>query len=66
MMARASEYFNQQDPLTDGFRHPELYVLDSLAEELAKIRRLTQRFVAPEPATRVLRVVRLLEGDSGG
>jgi hypothetical protein len=37
MMARASEYFNQQDPLTDGFQHHELYVLDSLAEELTKI-----------------------------
>ena len=37
MLARASEYFNQQIPLTDGFQHYELYVLDSLAEELAKI-----------------------------
>ena len=66
MLARASDYFNQQDPLTDGFQHPGLYVLDSLAEELTKIRRLTQRFVEPEPpSSRVLRVVRLLEGDSG-
>jgi hypothetical protein len=28
---------HQQDPLKDGFRYPELFVLDSLAEELEKI-----------------------------
>ena len=37
MLARASEYFKQHDPLTDVFQYPELYVLDSLAEELTKI-----------------------------